>query len=39
MTTILGAILLAAFLAIVGGIALCSHFDREHLGADDEVHP
>lgn len=38
-STIAGLILLAAFLAIVAGIALCARYDREYFGADDEVHP
>ena len=33
-----GFVLLLVFLLLIGGIALCSHFDRELMGLDDDVH-
>jgi hypothetical protein len=34
-----GFALLLAFLAIVAGIAMCSHFDSAYMGTDDDIHP
>jgi hypothetical protein len=34
-----GLILLAVFLLLIAGIALCSHFDSAYMGTDDDIHP
>lgn len=40
LATIGGAILLGAFVVLIAGIALCSHFDAEYFGSDDtDCHP
>lgn len=34
-----GFVLLLAFLALIAGIAICSHFDSQYMGGDDDCHP
>ena len=35
-----GLVLLGVFLLLIGGIAICSHFDAECMGGEDwDAHP
>lgn len=39
LATLGGLVLIGAFVLIVAGIAICSHFDSEYFDGDQDCHP